>query len=149
MDFSYQPAEPNGGNRKTFRTTFPGLAVRVNNGEEDHPVHDISSGGVAFSGEGLNLGSGDACMLTLCIAGRPYLADLAAVVVRVRSADCGCVFRALNRRQEIQLDKLILETQKRIIAKIKAARDKTPSETSAEGISSSQLRLDDLHIEEF
>lgn len=111
--------------RGAFRTSLPGLSIRLDCGTE-YAVRDLSSGGIGFvadpilsAEQGLTLGTVQP--LTLCVGGKPYIAQLMGKVVRV-TADgiVAMAFENLGRAQELRLDKLVLEIQKRLIAKRKA-----------------------------
>ena len=56
---------------------------------------------------------------------RLFLGDLKGKVMRVitEKGIIGCNFDGMERRQEIKLDKLVLEVQKRLIELRKAKRD--------------------------
>lgn len=133
------------GLRGAFRASLPGLTVRFANGNE-FEVRDLSSGGLGFVCPNgvppeLSLVPGESLTLTLCVGGKPYVSHLLGRVVRI-SPDgvVAMAYPGLERDQERRLDKLILEIQKRIIAKRKAedaalkAAEKKPVENTGEPI---------------
>ncbi len=122
MDFSFS-LDHEEGKRQAFRTHVPGLTCRVTDREEEYPVKDISATGLAFLDEGKSFAEGEAFRLDLLIHHRVYIGDIKARVIRVlENGVTGAGFTELDRRQEVKLDKLVLEVQKRLITlrKIKA-----------------------------
>ena len=111
--------------RGAFRTSLPGLSILLYCGKE-YAVRDLSSGGIGFvadpgvsAAEGLVPGSVQS--LTLCVGGKPYITQLMGKVVRVTlEGIVAMAFEGLDRTKELRLDKLVLEIQKRLIAKRKA-----------------------------
>lgn len=112
--------------RQAYRTRVPGLDVRVitQSGPQDFSVLDISATGFAFADNPRNYSSGMIFSFDLLLNKRLFLGDLKAKVMRVLDKGIiGCNFEAMDRRQEIKLDKLVLEVQKRLIELRKAKRD--------------------------
>jgi hypothetical protein len=112
--------------RQAYRTRVPGLDVRVitKTGPEDFAVQDISASGFAFSDHPRRYSPGMVFSFDLLLNKRLFLGDLKGKVMRVLDKGIiGCVFEAMERRQEIKLDKLVLEVQKRLIELRKAKRD--------------------------
>jgi hypothetical protein len=112
--------------RQAYRTRVPGLDVRVvtKTGPQDFPVSDISATGFAFADNPRNYSSGMVFSFDLLLGKRLFLGDLKGKVMRVLDKGIiGCNFEAMDRRQEIKLDKLVLEVQKRLIELRKAKRD--------------------------
>jgi len=112
--------EGEGRPRQAYRTPVPGLDVRVvtTAGPRDFAVRDISAGGFAFADNPRDYSPGMILSLDLLLGKRLFLGNLKARVKRVLSEQgiIGCGFEAMERRQEIKLDKLVLEVQKRLIA---------------------------------
>lgn len=112
--------------RQAFRTRVPGLDVRVitQNGPQDFPVNDISATGFAFADSPRKYSSGMVFSFDLLLGKRLFLGDLKGKVMRVLDKGIiGCNFMEMERRQEIKLDKLVLEVQKRLIELRKAKRE--------------------------
>lgn len=113
--------------RQAFRTRVPGLDVRVvtKSGPQDFPVSDISASGFAFAANPRDYSSGMILSFDLLLGKRLFLGDLKAKVMRVitEKGIIGCNFQEMERRQEIKLDKLVLEVQKRLIELRKAKRE--------------------------
>jgi hypothetical protein len=112
--------------RHAFRTHVPGLDVRVvtHDGPREFPVRDISATGFAFTAPARDFSMGMLLSLDLLLSKRLLLGDLKAKVVHVREEGAvGCSFQEMQRRQEIKLDKLVLEVQKRLIELRKAKRE--------------------------
>ncbi|MBI5520964.1 MAG: PilZ domain-containing protein [Desulfovibrio sp.] len=112
--------------RQAFRTRVPGLDVRVvtQAGPQDFPVSDISASGFAFADNPRGYSSGMVFSFDLLLGKKLFLGDLKAKVMRVLDKGIiGCNFLEMDRRQEIKLDKLVLEVQKRLIELRKAKRE--------------------------
>jgi len=112
--------------RQAFRTRVPGLDVRVitQAGPQDFSVSDISALGFAFADKPRNYSLGMIFSFDLLLNKRLFLGDLKGKVMRVLPEGIiGCNFEAMERRQEIKLDKLVLEVQKRLIELRKAKRE--------------------------
>lgn len=113
--------------RQAYRTRVPGLDVRVitQSGPKDFPVQDISASGFAFVDNPRAYSSGMIFSFDLLLNKRLFLGDLKGKVMRVitEKSIIGCNFEGMERRQEIKLDKLVLEVQKRLIELRKAKRE--------------------------
>lgn len=112
--------------RQAYRTRVPGLDVRIitKSGPQDFPVSDISATGFAFTDNPRNYSSGMVFSFDLLLSKRLFLGDLKGKVMRVLDKGIiGCNFESMDRRQEIKLDKLVLEVQKRLIELRKAKRE--------------------------
>jgi len=112
--------------RQAYRTRVPGLDIRINTkkGPLDFPVQDISATGFAFLDNPRGYSSGMEFTFDLLLSKKLFLGELNAKVMRVLDKGIiGCNFMAMDRRQEIKLDKLVLEVQKRLIELRKAKRE--------------------------
>lgn len=108
------------GQRGAYRATIPGLSVKLPCGTTS-PARDISAGGVGFTPPaGMTYSSGQVLVLDFLVADHLFIQGLESVVVRADANSVACSFRLLSRAQEVKLDKLVLETQKRLIARRKA-----------------------------
>lgn len=127
MDFDIKMPGEDEKLRQAYRTRVPGLDVRIvtKAGEQDFPVLDISASGFAFADSPRNWSNGQDFKFQLLLAKRLFLDEVNGKVMRVISEKgiIGCVFHNLDRRQEIKLDKLVLEVQKRLIELRKAKRE--------------------------
>lgn len=127
MDFDITMPGEDEKFRQAYRTRVPGLDVRIvtKNGEQDFPVLDISASGFAFADSPRGWSNGQDFEFQLLLAKRLFLDEVKGKVMRVidEKGVIGCVFRDLDRRQEIKLDKLVLEVQKRLIELRKAKRE--------------------------
>lgn len=127
MDFDIQMPGEDDKLRQAYRTRVPGLDIRVTSerGVQDFPILDISASGFAFGDNPRFYSSGQELQVQLLLAKRLFLDDVKAKVMRVitEKGIIGCVFTGLDRRQEIKLDKLVLEVQKRLIELRKAKRE--------------------------
>lgn len=109
------------GGRRSYRATLPGLTAVV--AGRAFPVNDISSGGMCVTMPGGRLSKGQALQFDLFIASRLFLKDVHTKLVRASATECAFVFENLVSQQEMKLDKLILELQKREIIRQRQARD--------------------------
>lgn len=126
MDFDIKMPNEDDKLRQAFRTRVPGLDIRVTTkaGEQDFPILDISASGFAFADSPRGYSSGQELDVQLLLAKRLFLTEVKAKVMRVLDKGViGCNFVGLDRRQEIKLDKLVLEVQKRLIELRKAKRE--------------------------
>ena len=118
------PAGPAGvGRRRAFRAVPPGLTVRVEGTLDSFDVNDISAGGVCMTAPEIRFEKGRNLRLDLLIAGRLFLKGVEALVVRAVPGECACAFQNLTRHQELKLDKLVLEVQKRDIIRRRLERE--------------------------
>lgn len=126
MDFDIQMPTEDDKLRQAFRTRVPGLAVRINTekGVLDCPVSDISATGFAFVDSPRGYSNGQEIVVDILLAKKLFLGDIKAKVMRVLDKGIiGCNFMGMERRQEIRLDKLVLEVQKRLIELRKARKE--------------------------
>ena len=104
--------------RRAFRAQVPGLVARVKESGLAFHVQNISATGFAIQPPCGAFGEGEDFQIDLLLNHRLYIADLECVVIRkLDNGMIGCDFKALDRRQEARLDKLVLEVQKRMIAR--------------------------------
>ncbi|MCH5276490.1 MAG: PilZ domain-containing protein [Desulfovibrionaceae bacterium] len=120
------------GARRSYRTTLPGLTAVVTGHPKAFPVNDISSGGMCVTMPASRLSKGQVLPFDLFIAGRLFLKDVRAKVVRPSATECAFVFEPLALQQETKLDKLILELQKREIIRQRQARDAEKAAANAQ-----------------
>ncbi|MCK9240657.1 PilZ domain-containing protein [Desulfocurvus sp.] len=107
-----------GAQRRAFRARIPGLAVFIPERGATCEVADVSAMGLAFkAAEGQAFTPGSLVEFDLLINKKVFIPKLCAKVMRtLDNGLVGCNFEALDRRQEVRLDKLVLEVQKRMIA---------------------------------
>ncbi len=107
--------------RKAFRTKVPGFRVQVTGGR-DYQVRDISASGFAVVDSPRSLSEGTLYETEFFLNKKKFLGGVQARVVRFMSDGLvGFSFENLERRQQMKLDKLVLEIQKRLI-ELKKAR---------------------------
>jgi len=128
----------NNANRRTFRTVARGVKIMVHGIAETFSVNDISAGGFSMTVPDGRFREGDILTVSILIADRRYINNLAAKVVRNMGEKCACAFQRVARNQEMKLDKLVLEMQKRFIALRKKEQEAAAAEarkkaTSSEG----------------
>ncbi len=125
--------DPGVGMRSSFRTTPVGVQALIHGPFPVlYDVNDISAGGLCMAVPEGACVKGESLVLDIVIAGKRYLSGLAADVVRAAGTECACAFRGLNRQQELKLDKLVLEMQKRYIARRKQEREAQEARRAAE-----------------
>ncbi len=102
--------------RGAFRTSLPGLAIRIEGYEDSFPVKDFSVNGLAFTSGKHDFDVDTEFDLSLFLGEKELLSGLRAKVVReIGKGLMGCTFIDLDKYQEQRLDKLVLEVQKRMI----------------------------------
>ncbi|MCM0755139.1 PilZ domain-containing protein [Desulfovibrio aminophilus] len=110
--------------RKAFRTRVPGLLIRVADSGKEYQVKDLSASGFAILEEARVFKEGQAFEFDLLLARKLFLSQIKGRVMRVLdNGIVGCNFQDLDRRQEMKLDKLVLEVQKRLIELRKAKKE--------------------------
>lgn len=110
--------------RKAFRTKVPGLTCRFPDTGRILDVMDLSATGFAVMDTKKEFVEDARLELDLLINKRLFLGGVSAMVMR--ALDNGIVgfnFVDLGRQEQIKLDKLVLEVQKRLIALRKKKRE--------------------------
>jgi hypothetical protein len=103
--------------RGRYRVAVRGLALYLDDVAQRFDILDCSSAGCRLSAPTKLLAVGRIFDGDLHAGNTSYLAGLKIKVVRhIADNSTACVFQALTRQQEIMLDKLLLEIQKRGIA---------------------------------
>jgi len=103
--------------RGRYRVAAHGLTLYLDDVAQTCDIRDISSSGCSLRAPAELLATGRICNGDLHIGGAKYLMELTIKIIRhIDNNNVACVFHALSRRQEIMLDKLLLEIQKRSIA---------------------------------
>ena len=109
--------------RGHYRVAARGLSMYLDDAEQAFDIGDLSSSGCNLHAPAELLAVGRIFDGVLHIGDASYLADLKLKVVRhVNNNSVACIFQALSRQQEITLDTLLLEMQKRGIATHTARR---------------------------
>jgi c-di-GMP-binding flagellar brake protein YcgR len=107
--------------RQAFRAELPGLMAMSKTSLALFPVKDISATGMALVDEQARLGHGHEFECDLILNKKTLIHGLKAKVARLFDHGVvGCSFVDLPPRKEAALDKLVLEVQKRYIARHKA-----------------------------
>lgn len=111
--------------RMAYRTKVPGFSVKFVNGPGEFQVEDLSATGFAVMDGQKRFTEGDVFEIRLLIKGKLFLGGAHAKIMRVmNNGVVGISFDNLDRRQQIKVDKLVLEVQKRLIELKKKARQK-------------------------
>lgn len=115
-----------GAQRRAFRAKIPGLTVFIPALGETLEVMDVSAMGLAFQAKDMTtFKAGEQVEFDLLINKKVFIPKLHAKVMRVlENSLIGCNFESMERRQEVKLDKLVLEVQKRMIALRKKQQSK-------------------------
>jgi c-di-GMP-binding flagellar brake protein YcgR len=110
--------------RQAFRTRIPGADGRVSGTDRIYEVKDLSATGFALGCSDGSFKEGQEFKVDLLLNRKPFITEIGAKVMRVlANGIVGCNFLGLDRRQQIKLDKLVLEVQKRLIAMRKAKKE--------------------------
>ncbi len=125
FDFDVDFPEAQGHSRQAYRLSIPGLEIFVRGRAVFLPVKDISATGMGIVDRARRLHEGDLFDFDLLLLRKPLLSGLKGRVMRfLPDGLAGCVYENLDPEAEAKLDKLILEVQKRLIArKRNPARD--------------------------
>jgi hypothetical protein len=116
LDFSFDLAETEGQRRRSYRVRFPGLTVWVPERNAYYPVIDLSTFGVSFRDVDKRYSMGQVLVVDINIQGKVWVSGLKAKVVRIKEdVQVACNFEELSTSQEIRMDKLSIEIQKRWI----------------------------------
>lgn len=108
--------------RKAYRTKVPGFRAKVSGGGS-FSVRDISALGFAVVDNPRSLAEGQLYEVEFFLNKKKFIGGIQARVVRfMPDGLAGFVFENLERRQQMKLDKLVLEIQKRLIELKKAKK---------------------------
>lgn len=106
--------------REAYRTSFRGLVVRIDNGSGLFEVVDISATGCSIKVKSFDYEANQILDVDIIISNKVIVRSLQTEIVRLLSDSViACAFRELSRKQEYDLDKLILEIQKKQISSMK------------------------------
>ncbi|MES9994892.1 PilZ domain-containing protein [Desulfovibrio aminophilus] len=124
MDFDVRLPNDDDQLRKAFRTRVPGLLIRIAESGKEYQVKDLSASGFAILEEAKVFKEGQPFEFDLLLARKLFLSQVKGRVMRILdNGIVGCNFQDLDRRQEMKLDKLVLEVQKRLIELRKAKKE--------------------------
>lgn len=124
MDFEITIPEGEETLRKAFRTKVPGLSARFPALDKTMDVMDLSATGFAVMDSEKVFKENQTLEIELLIKDKLFLRSMNACVMRVLdNGIVGMNFADLDRQQQIKLDKLVLEVQKRLIALRKKKRE--------------------------
>ncbi|SDL39575.1 PilZ domain-containing protein [Maridesulfovibrio ferrireducens] len=113
MDLSYESSNKARG---AFRTSVPGLAIRIKGYPDPFSVKDFSVNGLAFTSGKDVFEVGTPLEVDLLLGSKEILLGITLEIVRdIGKGLMGCIFIGLDKYQEARLDKLVLEIQKRMI----------------------------------
>ncbi|MBI9112464.1 PilZ domain-containing protein [Maridesulfovibrio ferrireducens] len=113
MDLSYESSNKARG---AFRTSVPGLAIRIKGYPDPFSVKDFSVNGLAFTSGNDVFEVGTPLEVDLLLGSKGILLGITLEIVRdIGKGLMGCIFIGLDKYQEARLDKLVLEIQKRMI----------------------------------
>ncbi|WP_320005837.1 PilZ domain-containing protein [Maridesulfovibrio sp.] len=102
--------------RGAFRTSLPGLALRIDGRPESYSVKDFSVNGLAFAAGKESFAVDEQFKVDFVLGKKELLTGLEIKIVRdIGEGLMGCIYVDLDKYQEARLDKLVLEVQKRMI----------------------------------
>ncbi len=102
--------------RGAFRTSIPGLVIKISGRPKPYAVKDFSVNGLAFASDKDSFGVDEQFEVDFILGKKVLLSGLVLKVVRdIGKGLMGCIFVELDKYQEERLDKLVLEVQKRMI----------------------------------
>ncbi len=126
--------------RRAYRVQVPGLLalinVQVDDDQENYfGVKDLSAAGVALqaSREEMALRSGQEVTVSFSRSGEFLLQNIPARVIRQQDQLTALEFHSLDRHQEFELDKLVLEVQKQLIEEKKKSQQGSGTSEQSEG----------------
>ncbi|MFP4392966.1 MAG: PilZ domain-containing protein [Desulfohalobiaceae bacterium] len=122
MDHEFEFDYPNEGNpRKAYRVQVAGLKASFQGENVFWQVKDLSAMGLGVYADPqkLVLNSGQEVSISLFRYGELLLQELPAKVIRQNQEVAAFEFQKMGRRQEYELDKLVLEIQKEMIERKK------------------------------
>jgi len=109
--------------RGRYRVAVRGLSLYIDELAQTFDIYDLSSSGCNLCAPGQMFALGRIFDGGLCIGSTRYLLHLKMKVERhIAVSNIACAFQIMYRRQEIMLDKLVLELQKRNIVTLAARR---------------------------
>ena len=118
IQFTLEESEPL--NRGAYRIKVRGLQARIEDDNTLHDVYDVSAMGCGMLAPQSSYEIGRILSISLEARRTPLVSGLRARVVRYVGQDIvACCFQESTLAQEYALDKLVLEIQKRQIARIK------------------------------
>lgn len=118
-DLNFSLTETSPVQRSAYRAMVRGLFARLDDGSV-YDVHDISAGGCSLAMPLHAYQVGYRFILDLLAGKTVLVTGIEAEVVRlIPNSLAACAFLDITRYQEIKLDKLVLEIQKRKIAQRK------------------------------
>lgn len=116
FDFSveHQRDERRGQRRRAVRVRLPGMAVWILERDTCFPLVDLNTLGLAFKDEAQSFQPGQAVQVDVHVQGKVWVAGLEAQILGIRDGFLvACTFPNMTKFQELRMDKLILEIQKR------------------------------------
>jgi len=117
FDLAFDIPSDGNANRSAYRAKFRGIFAILEGDSKSYEIMDISVTGWRIKVEPSKFKVGRLLQANVIIGRRVIVRSLQIEVVRLLSDSViACAFRELTRRQEYNLDKLILEIQKREIS---------------------------------
>jgi len=102
--------------RGRYRVAMQGLSLYLEDVAQAFEISDLSAGGCSLRASAALLAVGRIFNGDLHIGETSYLVDLKIKIIRhIAYNSVACAFQTLSRQQELALDKLLLEIQKRSI----------------------------------
>ncbi|WP_144302885.1 PilZ domain-containing protein [Oceanidesulfovibrio indonesiensis] len=102
--------------RRAFRVNIHGMRVRIPARDVAYPARDLSAVGMCIMASEGTFEWGEVFEIEIIMEDSVYISNLFAKVQRILPDGLvGVSFEELDPRNEAKLDKLVLETQKRMI----------------------------------
>lgn len=122
VDFNFRYAGPENKGRASFRVAIRNALVRISGREQPYVLENISASGLAFHAAGTEFRVGEGFVADITGRKRNFIDGLKLEVVRVNREDgvVACRMVDLDSDSEALIDKLVLEVQKRELARKRA-----------------------------
>lgn len=151
LSLSMPDGEGSAQHRTKFRIMAEGLSVRLtwpeqpDNGLDSFEVNDISAGGLYMKAPEGIFTPGQSIILDVLVLGRCCVGGIKARVVRSSKNGCAVAFEDLSRNQELRLDKIVLEMQKRVIGQLKKEQLEEEARRAREMTASAEQGSSDIN----
>lgn len=122
VDFDFRYTGPENKGRVSYRVAIQNALVRIEGREHPYALENISATGLAFHATGSEFKAGQMLVADITGQKRSFLSGLKLEVVRVNKEEgiVACRMVDLDSDNEALIDKLVLEVQKRELARKRA-----------------------------
>lgn len=133
--------------RQAYRTAVPGLIAKLAGFEDEFPIIDISTNGIAIKIAKVDdMTEGQEVLVEIMSVSHKKIISCSVLLVRIipcKEMIC-CEFTGLSTFQEETLDRLVLEIQKREIKRKKLLREEANKQEDSLIENSSDLKKEGL-----